>query len=104
MRVVRWLALLALVFPLSAAGDLDSLFPSLVQQAQTQVTPVITINGGAEPGVFLASDGVVGTLDSTAPLENLSGQVASQFQRFPVGSTVAGRSISFTTRVSGSGS
>ena len=96
MRVLRWLALLVLAFPLSAsAGDLVDLFPALVQRAQTQVTPIVTINGGAEPGTFTATDVVEGTFDSTASLDNLTAQVSSQFQRFPVGSTVAAFTFQF---------
>jgi hypothetical protein len=96
MRVPRLLALVVLCVPLAAAaGDLDKLFPSLVQQAATQVTPIITINGGSQPGVFTAQGGVSGTFDSTAPLNNLSSQVAGQFQRFPVGSTVAAFTFQF---------
>jgi hypothetical protein len=96
MRVLVWLALLALAFPFSAsARDLKKLFPSLVQQAQTQVTPIITINGGAQPGVFTAQDTVVATFDSAENLDNLASQVSSQFQRFPVGSTVAAFTFQF---------
>jgi len=85
MRVHRLLALAALAIPLSAAAsNLDHLFQSLVQQAATQVTPVVTINGGSDPGVFIANGPVSGSFDSSAPLHNLSSQVASQFQRFPV--------------------
>jgi len=96
MRAHRLLAFLWLAIPLSAsAGDLVDLFPSLVQQAQTQLLPVVTINGGSNPGAFLAEGTVNGTFDSAGSLNNLSSQVASQFQRFPVGSTVAAFTFQF---------
>jgi hypothetical protein len=96
MRALCLFAITALLIPLSAsAGNLDNLFPSLVQQAATQVKPIVTINGGSNPGTFTATGTVSGTFDSTAPLNNLSSQVASQFQRFPVGSTVAAFTFKF---------
>lgn len=97
MRALRRLALLALALPLSASADVEDLFPSLVQQAQTQMLPVVTINGGANPGVFVADGNttVDGLFDSGASLANLTSQVASQFQRFPVGSTVSAFTFQF---------
>jgi hypothetical protein len=96
MRVHRWLALVvALALPLMAAADVADLFPSLVQQAQLQVQPVVTISGGTDPGTFLALNEVTGNFDSTSTLSNLNSQVASQFQRFPVGSTVAAFTFQF---------
>jgi len=92
----RLLAFLVIVIPLSAsAGDLEDLFPSLVQQAQTQLFPFVVIDNGINAGTFTATDGVSGTFDSTSSLGNLSSQVASQFQRFPVGSTVAAFTFQF---------
>src|SRR5262249_44562351 len=96
MRAARLLAILALAIPLSAsAKELKNLFPDLARQAQTQVLPVVTINGGSQPGTFTATDGVDATFDSTASLNNLTSQVASQFQRFPLGSTVAAFTFQF---------
>jgi hypothetical protein len=96
MRAVRLLAILALAIPLSAsAKELKNLFPDLARQAQTQVTPIVTINGGTQPGTFTATDGVDATFDSTASLNNLTSQVASQFQRFPIGSTVPAFTFQF---------
>jgi len=56
---------------------------------------VVTINGGSNPGVFTAEGAVTGTFDSSSSLGNLNSQVASQFQRFPVGSTVAAFTFQF---------
>jgi outer membrane putative beta-barrel porin/alpha-amylase len=95
MRASRWLALLGFAIPLSALGDVADLFPSLVQQAQLQVTPIVTIQGGNDPGTFLALNEVTGNFDSSSTLSNLNSQVASQFQRFPVGSTVAAFTFQF---------
>jgi hypothetical protein len=95
MRAHRWLALLALAIPLSAWADIDDLFPSLVQQAQLQVQPIVTIEGGSDPGTFTALNEVTGNFDSSSTLANLNSQVASQFQRFPVGSTVAAFTFQF---------
>ncbi len=98
MRAHRLLALLSIVIPLSAsAEDLADLFPDLVQQAQVGLTPIVTIVGGPNPGTFSPDAGefVVGTFDATASVDNLSGQIAGQFQRFPVGSTVAAFTFQF---------
>src|SRR5688572_29277960 len=89
MRDHRVLAILALAIPASAAaGDVEDLFPSLVQQAATQLQPIVTIHGGSNPGTFLAQDSVDGFFDSSSSLDNLSSQIGSQFLRFPVGSAV----------------
>ena len=94
MRLHRVLALLAVLAPLSAsAGDLVDLFPGLVQQAALGFTPIVTIDGTtfqADPGQF-----VVGTFDATGSVDNLSSQIQGQFQRFPVGSTVAAFTFQF---------
>ena len=59
------LAILALAIPASAAaGDVKDLFPSLVQQVPTQLQPIVTINGGSNPGTFLGQDSVDGIFDS----------------------------------------
>src|SRR5258706_6725764 len=97
MRVHRCLALfVSLVMPLSAAAkDLANLFPNLVQQAQVGLLPVVTIEGGPSPGTFVAQNPITATFDARASVDNLSGQIAGQFQRFPVGSTVAAFTFQF---------
>lgn len=103
MRRLRLLlALVVCLFPgLTAApataGDLVDLFPGLIQEASVGLTPVVTIVGGPEPGTYFADPGefVIGNFDPTAGVANLSGQIAGQFQRFPVGSTVAAFTFEF---------
>jgi hypothetical protein len=88
MRDHRLLVILALSIPMSAAaGNMNDLFVSLVQQASTQLQPIVTINGGSNPGSFLAQDSVDGVFDSTSSLDSLTSNVASQLLRFPAGST-----------------
>jgi len=79
------------------AGDLVDLFPGLVRQAAVGIVPTVTIEGGANPGTFTLDSGesVTGTFDTTEGVSNLTGQIAGQFQRFPVGSTVAAFTFEF---------
>src|SRR5688572_13032260 len=96
MRDHRLLAILALAIPASAAaGNVEDLFPSLVQRAPTQLQPIVTINGGSNPGTFLGQGSVDGLFDSSASLDNLSSTIASQFLRFPVGSTAPAFTFQF---------
>ncbi|MEM7409477.1 MAG: hypothetical protein AAF430_04480 [Myxococcota bacterium] len=103
MRFPRFLAVCALLVPCSvAAGDLEDLFPGVIQQAQLSsqqvgFAPTVTFTGGTDSGTFTADGGqfVVGTVDPVASVASLSSQISGQFQRFPLGSTVAAFTFEF---------
>jgi hypothetical protein len=80
------------------AQDLDSLIPDLLGQVPTGYKPVVTIIGGSDAGTFTtpgSNNFLPGTFDPRAGLANLNSTVASQFQRTPIGSTVAGFTFAF---------
>jgi hypothetical protein len=99
----RLLLLCALVaLPLTAAAqDLEDFFPGLVSEIQANFAPVIVIEGGPDPGTFPADPGqfIDGLFDPSAALGNVAEEVASQFQRVPVGSTVAAFTFEFDTNL-----
>lgn len=104
MRPLRLVGVVAMALAVSlAAGsasakDLADLFPSLIRQSvNASFRPVVQIVGGSNPGVFPATGSQVlgGSFNPRIPVANLSDQIGSQFQRFPLGSTVAAFTFEF---------
>ncbi len=90
------LTLLLLSVPASG-GDLDQIIPDLFGQVNTGFVAVVTIEGGGNPGTFIsdAGAGLSGSFNPSGALGGLNSQIASQFQKTPLGSTVAAFTFEF---------
>ncbi len=101
MQTIRRLARvlgLVLLAASARAENLDAIVPNLLGSIATGYKPVVTIIGGPDSGTFTtpgAGNFLPGAFDPTAGLGNLNSAIASQFQRTPIGSTVAGFTFEF---------